>query len=53
MNRSQVLSLYRNIIFCARRFPSIKRKELVEEIRIGGFLTAVRVHGVFLTACAS
>lgn len=34
MHRAKVLSLYRSIIDAARRFPSIKRNELVEEIRI-------------------
>ena len=35
MHRAKVLSLYRSIVDAARRFPSIKRNELVEEIRIG------------------
>lgn len=32
---AEVLSLYRSILGAARRFPSIKRHKIVEEIRIG------------------
>lgn len=35
MPLSPELSLYRQILFAARRFPSIKRHKIVEEIRQG------------------
>ncbi|KAJ1428406.1 hypothetical protein B484DRAFT_449870 [Ochromonadaceae sp. CCMP2298] len=35
MERRAVLLLYKEILFSAQRFPSIKRLKLVEEIRLG------------------
>jgi LYR motif-containing protein 4 len=35
MPLSAELSLYRQILSAARRFPSIKRNSIVEEIRVG------------------
>lgn len=33
-SRTQLLGLYRQILFAAKRFPSVKRKTIVEEIRL-------------------
>lgn len=33
MNRQATLRLYKDILFCAKRFPSIKRAKIVAEIR--------------------
>lgn len=35
MNKHDTLRLYKNILYCAKRFPSIKRNKIVEEIRLG------------------
>lgn len=35
MDRRSILRLYKDILYCARRFPSIKRAKIVEEIRLG------------------
>ncbi len=35
MPLSRELSLYRQILYAARQFPSIKRHKIVEEIRVG------------------
>jgi hypothetical protein len=35
MNSRQTLRLYKDILFYAKRFPSIKRNKVVEEIRLG------------------
>jgi hypothetical protein len=35
MSRQVTLRLYKEILYCARRFPSIKRDKIVEEIRAG------------------
>ena len=34
-SKSKTLNLYRNILKGAKRFPSIKRLKIVEEIRVG------------------
>lgn len=44
MPLSPELSLYRQILFAARRFPSIKRHKIVEEIR-QGFRENKSLHG--------
>jgi hypothetical protein len=35
MNRSATLKLYKEILFSAKRFPSVKRAKIIEEIRVG------------------
>lgn len=35
MNRQATLKLYKDILFSAKRFPSIKRAKILEEIRDG------------------
>mmetsp|Transcript_70190 Transcript_70190/g.137862 ORF Transcript_70190/g.137862 Transcript_70190/m.137862 type:complete len:90 (-) Transcript_70190:52-321(-) len=35
MHRLEKLRLYKNILYCAYRFPSIKRAKIVEEIKLG------------------
>mmetsp|Transcript_22589 Transcript_22589/g.29578 ORF Transcript_22589/g.29578 Transcript_22589/m.29578 type:complete len:100 (-) Transcript_22589:390-689(-) len=34
LSRSKIISLYRNILVSARAFPSIKRDQLIEDIRL-------------------
>lgn len=35
MARRQLLSLYKQLLWHARRFPSVKRAAITEDIRIG------------------
>lgn len=34
-HKSMILQLYKNILFSAKRFPSIKRNNIINEIKIG------------------
>lgn len=33
-SRTQILGLYKKILFAAHRFPSVKRKSIIEDIRV-------------------